>query len=530
MTTSLNNAVSSLEKYCQQSGSIAPLTFHRGVEREGLRVNKNTGRISHQPHPKELGSTLTHSSVTTDYSEALLEFITKVHPSVEGVLQELANIHLYVNHVLANNNECLWPASMPGYIDGNDDVPIAEYGTSNTGKLKHIYRQGLSHRYGRVMQCIAGMHYNFSFDDEFWHFLRQFKAIPANEKSDQDFRSDSYFALIRNFRRSSWLLPLLFGASPAIDSSFLNGKSSDLSSLSEDSLTKENAVSLRMSDLGYSNDAQASLYVCYNEVDTYIQTIRNALTTPFPPYEEIGVKVNSEYRQLNSNILQIENEYYSDVRPKRVTRPSEHPSAALRDRGVEYIEIRIMDLDPFSAVGMNEETLYFIDVYLLYCMLAGDNKLSSDDCAKLKKLQQDVVKNGRNLNANFDFLSGKKTIKAKADKFLNDILSVAQMLTNVTGNKHYVDSVNAQIDKLNSVNGLPSAKVMALTEEKGSYAKAMLEIANQQQSDWLTQNVPEDIKQKFTKEAEESIAAQLEIERNDQVPFDEFLQAYQQPQ
>lgn len=530
MTTSLHNAVTALAKHCQQSGSIAPLTFHRGIEREGLRVQKETGRISHSPHPKTLGSALTHSSVTTDYSEALLEFITTVHPSVESVLEELKDIHLYVNHILAEENECLWPASMPGYIEDNNDVPIAEYGSSNTGQLKHIYRQGLSHRYGRIMQCIAGMHYNFSFDEEFWQFLRQFKSVSFEEQSEQDFKSNSYFTLIRNFRRSSWLLPVLFGASPVIDKSFLTEEDNTLAALTNDTLTNENAVSLRMSDIGYSNDAQSSLYVCYNEVDTYIQTIRNALSTPYPQYEDIGVKVNNEYRQLNTNILQIENEFYSDVRPKRVTKSGEHPSAALRDRGVEYIEIRIMDLNPFSDIGMDTETLYFIDTYLLYCMLAGDSKLSSAECSQLKALQQNIVKNGRDLNANFDFLSGTKTIKEKADKFLADILYVAEMLTEITGNKNYTVAVNAQIEKLQQSENLPSSKVIKLTNEKGSYSQAMLELANQQQESWLAQKVPDNIEKKFRQEADNSLNNQANIEQSDEMPFDEFLSNYLKPQ
>lgn len=527
MTTSLNEAINALAEYCQKLDSTSPLVFHRGVEREGLRVNRQTGRISHTKHPKSLGSALTHTSVTTDYSEALLEFITQVHPSVEEVLQELEDIHLYVNHVLAKQDECLWPASMPGYIDGNEDVPIADYGTSNSGQLKHIYRQGLSYRYGRVMQCIAGMHYNFSFDEHFWQFLRNYRT---SQQDDQTFKSNSYFSLIRNFRRSSWLLPLLFGASPVIDKSFLSKEDASLVEFSKDTLGGEQATSLRMSDLGYNNDAQSSLYVCYNEVDTYISTIRNALATPYPDYEKIGVKVDNQYRQLNSNILQIENEFYSDVRPKRVTQSGEHPSAALRDRGVEYIEIRIMDLDPFSNVGMTEETLYFIDTYLLYCMLSEETRLSQADCDKLRSLQQDVVKHARNLETDFNFLSGNNTIEQQATDVLNDILLVAKMLSKETGNQSYVNSVLAQINKIKDVNRLPSEKVVTLTNEKGSYAEAMLEVAHQQQKEWLGQNIPASVEKKFAKEAKDSINSQSEIESGDSVPFDDFLSSYLQPQ
>lgn len=534
MNTSLSKALSALALYCQKSGSLSTVTFHRGIEREGLRVNKDNGRISHTSHPKALGSPLTHQSVTTDYSEALLEFITSVHPNVEDVLQELEDIHLYVNHILADKNECLWPASMPGYLEGDEDVPIADYGSSNLGQLKHVYRKGLSYRYGRIMQCIAGMHYNFSFDEQFWQFLRSHYS--PSEKTDsfdlQAFKSEHYFTLIRNFRRTSWLLSLLFGASPAVDASFLTNQNGDdaLTPLSQDTLLGEKATSLRMSDLGYSNDAQSSLYVCSNDLASYIKTLRNALVTPYPDYHNIGVKVDGEYRQLNSNVLQIENEFYSDIRPKRVTRSGEHPSAALRDRGVEYIEVRIMDLDPFSKVGMTAETLYFLDVYLLYCMLAGDTTLSPSECTQLSKLQQEVVKNGRNLDDKFPFLEGQDTLRKQAKALLSDILEVAQTLTSLTQNNKYVEATIAQIEKLEQEAELPSKQLSSFIQQHNSYASAMLDLANQQQVEWLQQPIDTKLHKTFVEQADTSIQQQRDIEEKDTIRFDTFLSDYLQPQ
>jgi len=347
--TTLNNALNALAKHCQQADSSA-LTFHRGVEREALRVERSSGRISHNPHPVALGSALTHASITTDYSEALMEFITQVHPSVEDVISELEDIHHVVNHELNKHNECLWPASMPCYLDGNEDVPIAYFGESNTGKLKRIYREGLSNRYGRIMQCIAGMHYNFSFDKAFWRFLEHYKGkTDLTPEQRQDFQSEQYFTLIRNFRRNSWILSWLFGASPAIDTSFLPSKPNTLSPLDQHTWVGSKATSLRMSDLGYQNKAQADLYVCYNEVSAYISTIKTALKTPYKRYEEIGVKVAGAYKQLNSNLLQIENEYYSDIRPKRVTQPGEHPSAHYRPEALSTLRSALWTLIPALA-------------------------------------------------------------------------------------------------------------------------------------------------------------------------------------
>ena len=146
----------------------AALTFTRGIEKEGLRIQSDS-QISQQGHQAALGSALTHSSITTDYSEALLEFITPVKGSAAEVLDFLKEAHQYTQANI--QDELIWPASMPGVIKDELDVPIAQFGSSNVGQLKHVYRHGLWHRYGRKMQCIAGLHYNYSVSEELWAHL-----------------------------------------------------------------------------------------------------------------------------------------------------------------------------------------------------------------------------------------------------------------------------------------------------------------------------------------------------------------------
>lgn len=529
--STLTHALQALADHCHNTATTAALTFHRGVEREALRVDRTKGRISQKPHPKSLGSAMTHSAITTDYSEALMEFITGVHPTVEGVLKELEDIHNLVNHELYKHDECLWPASMPCHLTNNDEVPIAYYGESNTGKLKRVYREGLSNRYGRIMQCIAGMHYNFSFDKAFWGFLEQHKGMEALSASEkQTFQSDSYFALIRNFRRSSWMLSLLFGASPAIDSSFLPKKPDSLTELPENTWVGPQATSLRMSDLGYQNKAQADLYVCYNEVDTYISTIKKALKTPYQAYQDIGVKVDGQYRQLNSNLLQIENEYYSDIRPKRVTQPGEHPSAALHARGVEYIEVRIMDLDPSSSIGMQSSTLYFIDVFLVYCMLRGDEFLGSAECHQLRIMQQEIATHGQNLERQFDFGQGPVKLREKAASMMAELAEVADFLVKQTGNPAYRDAVNAQQTKLDDPSSLPSVQLTERCKQQNGYQNAMLTLAKEQQAQWMACPLTHELTREFMEKAEQSLRDQEAIEAADVVDFDTFLADYLVPQ
>ena len=234
----------------------------RGIEKEGLRVDQH-GRLSTKSHPKVLGSALTHPSITTDYSEALLELITGTHKNVDALMSELDQVH----RVVATNlhDELLWNHSMPAHLPAEADIPIAWYGTSNTGMIKHVYRRGLAQRYGKTMQCIAGVHYNFSFDESFWSAL----DLPQTDAKDR--RSTGYISLIRNFTRYSWLLMYLFGASPAVSRDFLRGQAAGLASLGDHTLYLPYATSLRMSDLGYQNKAQASLKLCYNDLPMFLE-------------------------------------------------------------------------------------------------------------------------------------------------------------------------------------------------------------------------------------------------------------------
>ena len=176
----------------------------RGIEKESLRVSRE-GALSQETHPASLGSPLTHPNITTDFSEAQLELITNVHNSPEALMDELDKIHRFTYQSL--NSEILWTSSMPCDLVGDQDIPIGRYGSSNIALAKNIYRRGLGNRYGRLMQTISGIHYNFSLPEGFWKTY----AEAHSSKDHQKLRDKAYFALIRNFRRYSWLLIYLFG-------------------------------------------------------------------------------------------------------------------------------------------------------------------------------------------------------------------------------------------------------------------------------------------------------------------------------
>src|SRR5438874_5963294 len=354
--------------------------LRRGIEKESLRV-RSDGTLAMTPHPHALGSALTHPHITTDFSEAQLELITGVHSTTAACLTELKQLHQFVyGHI---DDEMLWCASMPCKVPDENAIPIARFGPSNVGRAKSVYRTGLSHRYGRRMQTISGVHYNFSLLEDAWPL------------ADLRNANDAYFALIRNFRRHAWVLLYLFGASPAVCATFLEGRAHELRELAPGTFYLPYATSLRMGRLGYLSEAQDSLAVSYNDLESYAASLDDALTKPYPAYAAIGVREGDDYRQLAPSLLQIENEFYSTIRPKRVVHPGERPLHALRERGVQYVEIRAMDLDPFSAIGIAAETARFLDIFLLHCLLNDSPPDSLPEIKAIGRNKQRVAARGR---------------------------------------------------------------------------------------------------------------------------------------
>ncbi|KPQ27306.1 MAG: glutamate--cysteine ligase [Marinobacter excellens HL-55] len=497
--------------------------FLKGVEKEGLRVDAN-GFVAQTPHPVALGSALTHPRITTDYSEALLELITPVFNSTEAMLASLRDTHRFVQHHLGD--EVFWAASMPCEIDGDQSIPIAHYGSSNIGQLKHVYRQGLAVRYGRIMQSIAGAHYNLSLPDSFWSKWQQ---VTGNQESLKDFKSDQYFWLIRNFRRRSWLLMLLFGASPALDASFVANVKHDLGRFNDNTWYGKHATSLRMGDLGYHNNAQASLNICFNELSTYTGTLDKAIHTNWPAYEAIGTRRDDgEFIQINTNVLQIENEYYSAVRPKRTTGPGEKPIQALDARGVEYIEVRCLDLDPFSPVGVNQAQIDFLDLFLLDCLLTDSPRIGDDECQRLDDNYKDVVASGRWQELSLCQGGQRVPVGPAARELLERLQPLAELLDSWGESDTYCAALATQCDKLKGADwSVPSAQVLDAMSSAGlGHRDWITEISRQHQKNLRNEGLASDVLADYQAMTENSLAEQKKQEEADTRPFSEFLEEY----
>lgn len=493
----------------------------RGVERECLRITPD-GRLAQTPHPRALGSALTNAWITTDYSEALLEFVTPPQSWNWQTIQFLCDIHQFTMERIGD--ELLWPLSMPCRIKSDAEVPIAYYGTSNIGRMKTIYRRGLGNRYGSIMQAISGVHYNYSLPDDFWPLYRELERDKAGL---QDFRSAAYLSAVRNVRRLDWLLLYLFGASPALCKSFVQGRESGLDELDSATLYGPWATSLRMSDLGYRNDAQANLVVSANSLDEYVRDLSAATRLPRAEYARIGVKVDGEYRQLNANQLQIENEFYSTIRPKRVIEPGERPTAALRRGGVQYIELRALDISPSDPVGLNQRQLRFLEVFLIYCLLLDSPPIAIAEQECIDRNHGLVARRGREPGLQLLRGEGSVSLQNWGIAICNEMVAVARLL-DPDGKQGHVEAVRHHARAIEDPSQTPSAALIAeLRDRQQSLANYGLDLARRTREYFLSLGMDlNQHREALATEARESLLRQAQIEAGDVLDFDDYLARY----
>ncbi|MDC8831642.1 glutamate--cysteine ligase [Alteromonas gilva] len=506
----------------KQNGAFASLSaIKRGVERECLRINPE-GTLALTPHPKVLGAALTHDSITTDYSESLLEFITPPESDADKTLAQLEDVHKFtVENIGA---ERLWPLSMPCFIENEADIPIAYFGESNVGKMKKAYRMGLRNRYGSMMQVISGVHFNFSIPNSFWQQLAQQKGVAAS----QSWVSEQYFGLIRNYRRSCWLIPYLFGASPALCSSFVEGREHglDFKKLGRGTLYLPYATSLRMSGLGYTSHEQSSLRICYNSLDSYVRLLREAMYTPSQNYAHFAAGEGGNYQQLSKNVLQIENEFYSPIRPKQPTASGEKPTDALALRGVDYIEVRALDVNPFSPIGISREQIDFLDVFLLSCLLTDSPQFDAERYKETDINLNSVVLEGRKPGLMLRQNGQDVAMQDWAEQLFERYATIAELMDQNTGDGRYSAAVKREWQKVLSPDLTYSGRWLNKLLSEGDNAVVGRDLANtyRQQISDFTYHYKNSAD--FIGEAERSVIAQQEVEAADTVPFNRFIDDY----
>lgn len=491
----------------------------RGVEKESLRIRED-GMLSRWPHPAALGAALTHPYITTDYSEALPELVTPPQRTQWETLQFLCDLHAFLQRRL--DGELLWPSSMPCELPADDEIPIAHYGPSNPGRMKTVYRRGLGHRYGRAMQAIAGVHFNYSLPAEFWPEYRDFerRAEPLTE-----FRSAQLMGLVRNYRRSAWLVTYLTGASPALCRSFRPDGHELLAELDSATWYAPYATSLRMSDLGYRNKTQGRLSIRANSLAEYLAGIRSAVTTEEPRYAAIGVVVDGEYRQLNANILQIENEYYSTIRPKPSKASKSRPLVALAESGVDYVEVRTLDLSSADPVGMNQSELRFIEALLIYCLLAESPAIDANEQAEIDARDLTVAREGR--RPGLELFDGGRahTVRERGRELTAGIRQVAELLD--ADAEGYVAAVDAADEALSDPERTPSAGLLAaLRSERASFFEYTLGLARTHGAYFRDFALGAAREQALVETARRSLDDTEALAAKDSRPFADYLRGY----
>jgi glutamate--cysteine ligase len=505
------------------SGERAVLRGGRkGVEKESLRVSPD-GNIARTRHPESLGAPLTNEHITTDFSEALIELVTPPFGETWELLQYLCDIHQFVYRHL--QDELLWATSMPSAINGDASIPLAQFGSSNVGRMKTIYRHGLGVRYGRIMQAISGVHFNYSFGEKLWGVLQ---GVNQSTQSHQDFVSQQYFGVLRNYRRYGWLVLYLFGTSPAVSNSFFAGRDNTLPVLDADTVYEPYGTSLRMSDIGYRNKNQSTLSVSVNSLDEYVRDLSRAIGTPYPPYEKIGVKVGGVYQQLNANILQIENEYYSFIRPKRIARSGERPTKALHRAGVEYVEVRALDVSAFDPVGVNQNKLRFLEAFLALCLLRESAPISASEQSALDANHLLVARRGREPNLLLRREGRDFSMTTWARELLDSMQGLCEMLDHGEPARPYSSALEQQRTKIDDVERTPSARLLAEMRQTGeSFFQLALRMSNLHKDYFLGLYPPNQSRLgEFAAEAQESLEAQRNIEAANQTDFETYLADY----
>lgn len=494
----------------------------KGVEKESLRVTP-AGDMAQTPHPAALGAPLTNENITTDFSESLIELVTPPFGESWELLQYLCDIHQFVYRHL--DEELLWATSMPCALTGDAGIPLAQFGASNVGRMKTIYRHGLGVRYGRIMQAISGVHFNYSFSSRLWGVL---KDVDQSTQPSRDFTSEQYFGVLRNYRRFGWIVLYLFGTSPAVSRSFFAGRETSLPAFDADTVYEPYGTSLRMSDIGYRNKNQAGLSVSVNSLEEYVRDLSRAIGTPYPPYEKIGVKVDGEYRQLNANILQIENEYYSFIRPKRIARSGERPTKALQRAGVEYVEVRALDVSAFDPVGVNQNKLRFLEAFLALCLLRESAPIAQGEQAGLDANHLLVARRGREPNLMLKRGGRDFPMRDWARELLDAMQGLCELLDHGEAARPYTTALEQQRAKVDDVERTPSARLLAEMRQSGESFFQLAQRMSKLHKDYFLGLYPPNERRlaDFAAAAKESHQAQARIEAADRLDFDTYLARY----
>lgn len=497
-----------------------------GLEKESLRVSAS-GKISQLDHPSVLGSALCHTAITTDFSESLLEMVTPPCSSSVGALEYLHGIHQFVATQLPVG-EMLWNTSMPCIVKGEQSIRVGEYGSAHSAIMKHVYRRGLGLRYGRMMQAIAGIHYNFSIPDSYW--LRWAELHGLKNSSIDALRTAGYFHMTREWMRIAWVVPYLFGASPAICNSFLGESSDDsgLELLKKDTRYARYGTSLRMGNIGYRyrEDSGVDLSVSHESFAHYMNDLHGHVTTEHPAYANSGITdEQGNYQQLNTNRLQIENEFYSSIRPKQIPAGDQMPLIAMRERGIRYLELRSVDINPLEPTGLTAEQLAFLELLMVFTSLTDPSPQDAESIVRAKHNIELVAHRGREPGLKLETIHGSVVLKEWGAQLIDALEPIAQWFDVQNGTDVYSASVALQRQRFLSSDYTTSADVLDQVHSSGSFFRFAMDQSSRHHHALADSEVDKELCDTLMIGAAESMRKQRQLESESSGTFEDFLAA-----
>lgn len=366
-----------------------------GIEKESVRVKKD-GRLADTPHPEIFGDKAKHPFITVDFSESQMELITPAEKSVKEAYDFLRNIHEVVSMNL--KDEYLWSQSVPPILPDDKDIPIAKFPQN---RELEIYREKLGEKYGRKKQLLSGIHFNFSFDDE---FLEELYTLLKPSEDFKEFKNEIYLKISRNYFKYGWMIIYLLGASPVVHETYLQKCLDKMKKYNGETYYFEDIVSFRNSSCGYRNKDE--FFVDYKNVESYIESLNNL---------------------INQNIISSPKEYYSPIRLK--TKNTKEILNELKNSGVEYLEFRSIDLNPFSKIGIEELDLEFLHLFILFLYLKDDEEFTEKDYFRYLKNQELLANNGN--SKDFKLICCEDTEVSPRDYSLILIEEIEKELKNI---------------------------------------------------------------------------------------------------
>ncbi|OQY41659.1 MAG: bifunctional glutamate--cysteine ligase/glutathione synthetase [Fusobacteriia bacterium 4572_74] len=404
-----------------------------GIEKENVRVD-SSGHLAMTKHPDIFGDKLKNPYITTDFSESQVEIITPSLDTIEETYNFLESLHDIVS--LELKDEYLWPQSTPPSLPNEENIPVSTFEETSEGNRAQKYRDYLSLKYGKQKQLLSGIHYNFSFKDEFLNLLYK-----ESKSSDfKLFKDKIYLKISRNFFKYRWLLIYLFGANPSIHGTYSKKCVGLLDKVAPDSFSYPLGNSFRNGMCGYRN--KEVFDISYNSRKEYVEDIK---------------------KLISQKKLISEKEYYSPIRLK--AKDNTNLLKSIEEDGIEYLEVRLLDLNPMIKTGISIDQLYFVHLFLLFCLFTDQDKLTKQETWEGNKNHDLVAHYGRKRDLELFNKGEFKFLKDLGLDIISKMDKVAEELK--ISNLNYTNTLREAIESFHNTNLLISSKIESGIREEG---------------------------------------------------------------